>query len=169
LAAIGFTISDAVRLMMIRIAHDKKLPFEPIDHGVTRRERRRDTPDIATPQMREYATRRTHDHFGFSGYRAAMACLYARPEGASQAEVNQAAWELGGTQSGYFNMLRQAKDAWKHDVCFWDDPIRGRVYKLIFNPNHRAARAVDPPSNWKDLNAPKVPTGTRLSPYKPRV
>ena len=30
LAAIGLTVSDAVRLMLTRIAHDKKLPFEPL-------------------------------------------------------------------------------------------------------------------------------------------
>ncbi len=30
LAAIGLTVSDAVRLMLTRIAHDKKLPFDPL-------------------------------------------------------------------------------------------------------------------------------------------
>lgn len=30
LAAIGLTVSDAFRLMMIRIAADKALPFEPL-------------------------------------------------------------------------------------------------------------------------------------------
>jgi DNA-damage-inducible protein J len=30
LEAIGLTTSDAVRMMMIRIAREKKLPFEPI-------------------------------------------------------------------------------------------------------------------------------------------
>lgn len=30
LAAIGLTVSDAFRLMMIRIAKDKALPFEPL-------------------------------------------------------------------------------------------------------------------------------------------
>ena len=30
LAAIGLTVSDAFRLMMVRIAHDKALPFEPL-------------------------------------------------------------------------------------------------------------------------------------------
>jgi addiction module RelB/DinJ family antitoxin len=168
LAAMGLTTSDAVRFMMMRIAHDKKLPFEPIDYGVSRPESR-DIPDLVTTQMREHATCRTHDHFGFSGYRAAIACLYARPEGAAQAEVNQAAWQLGSNQSGFFNMLRQAKNTWKHEVCFWNDPTRGRVYKLIFNPNHNAPRAVDPPSNWRDMNVPTTPPGVKASSYKPRA
>jgi DNA-damage-inducible protein J len=30
LAAMGLTVSDAFRLMMIRIAHDKALPFQPL-------------------------------------------------------------------------------------------------------------------------------------------
>ena len=30
LAAIGLTVSDAFRLMMVRIAKDKALPFEPL-------------------------------------------------------------------------------------------------------------------------------------------
>jgi DNA-damage-inducible protein J len=30
LAAMGLTVSDAFRLMMIRIAHEKALPFEPL-------------------------------------------------------------------------------------------------------------------------------------------
>ena len=30
LAAIGLTVSDAFRLMMIRIAAEKRLPFEPL-------------------------------------------------------------------------------------------------------------------------------------------
>ena len=30
LATIGLTVSDAVRLMLIRVAHDKALPFEPL-------------------------------------------------------------------------------------------------------------------------------------------
>jgi DNA-damage-inducible protein J len=29
LAAIGLTVSDAVRLLLTRVAHDKALPFEP--------------------------------------------------------------------------------------------------------------------------------------------
>jgi DNA-damage-inducible protein J len=30
LAAMGLTVSDAFRLMMVRIAQDKALPFEPL-------------------------------------------------------------------------------------------------------------------------------------------
>ena len=30
LAAMGLTLSDAVRLMLTRVAHDKALPFEPL-------------------------------------------------------------------------------------------------------------------------------------------
>ncbi len=30
LSAIGLTVSDAFRLMMIRIAHEKALPFDPL-------------------------------------------------------------------------------------------------------------------------------------------
>lgn len=30
LATIGLTVSDAVRLMLIRIAHEKALPFDPL-------------------------------------------------------------------------------------------------------------------------------------------
>lgn len=29
LASVGLTVSDAFRLLMMRVAHDKKLPFEP--------------------------------------------------------------------------------------------------------------------------------------------
>lgn len=30
LATMGLTVSDAVRLMLTRVAHDKALPFEPL-------------------------------------------------------------------------------------------------------------------------------------------
>ena len=30
LAAMGLTVSDAVRLMLTRVAHDKALPFDPL-------------------------------------------------------------------------------------------------------------------------------------------
>src|SRR5262249_52882118 len=90
LAAIGLTMSDAFRLLLLRIARDKTLPFEPIfpkPKPIQKRER--DMSQIVTPQMQHHAAVRTHDHFGFSGYRAAIACLYARPEGASQVEANE--------------------------------------------------------------------------------
>lgn len=42
LASIGLTVSDAVRMMLTRVAHDKALPFEPL------------TPNAATVEaMRE--------------------------------------------------------------------------------------------------------------------
>jgi addiction module RelB/DinJ family antitoxin len=108
LAANGLTISDAFRLMMLRVAQDRVLPFErprpkPMQKG-------KHNTDKVTAQMRHHVAFGTHDHFGFWGYRAAVACLYARSEGATQLEVNEAASELGSRQSGYFNMLRQAKN-----------------------------------------------------------
>ena len=33
LAAMGLTVSDAFRIMLTRIAHDKALPFEPLVHN----------------------------------------------------------------------------------------------------------------------------------------
>ena len=30
LAAMGLTVSDAVRMMLTRVAHDKALPFDPL-------------------------------------------------------------------------------------------------------------------------------------------
>jgi addiction module RelB/DinJ family antitoxin len=167
LAANGLTVSDAFRLMMLRVAEDKVLPFErprpkPMQQG-------KPNTDKVTAQMRHHVAFGTHDHFGFSGYRAAIACLYARSEGAAQSEVNKAARELGSGQSGYFNMLRQAKNKWKHDVVVWDDPARGgKVYKLIFNPNHHAPSSVDAPPDWREMNVPKAPPGVRPTPYKPR-
>ena len=35
LAAMGLTVSDAVRLMLTRVAHDKALPFEPLIPNAT--------------------------------------------------------------------------------------------------------------------------------------
>lgn|SRR5262249_51667265 len=170
LAAQGYTLADAFRLMLLRTAHDKALPFKPIfPNPEPIRERQRDIAEIITPQMRHHAAVRTHDHFGFSGYRAAIARLFARPEGATQAEANEAARWLGSPQSGYFNMLRQAKNKWKHDVVVWNDPAReGKVYKLIFNPNHRAPYSIHPPPDWREMNVPKAPPGVRSIAYKPR-
>jgi hypothetical protein len=102
--------------------------------------------------MRHYvANREAYDHFGFRGYRAAMACLYARPEGASQAEVTEAAAELGSPQKGYYNMLHQAA-AWGHRVTVKEQPTRGKIYKLNYEPSHRGPGKVTPPSNWAQLN-----------------
>src|SRR5262245_59230423 len=133
LAAIGLTVSDAVRLMMSRIVQDKALPFEPpiLPDPQPIKKNEPDLSNLVTPAMRQHVAGRTHDHFGFSGYRAAIACLYARPEGASQDEVNEAAAGLGSTQKGYFNMLRQAQ-GWGHRVLTWDHATRGTVYKLVY-------------------------------------
>lgn len=35
LAAMGLTVSDAVRLLLTRVAHDKALPFEPLIPNAT--------------------------------------------------------------------------------------------------------------------------------------
>jgi len=35
LAAMGLTVSDAVRLMLTKVAHDKELPFEPLIPNAT--------------------------------------------------------------------------------------------------------------------------------------
>jgi hypothetical protein len=99
---------------------------------------------LVTPAMRQHVAGRTHDHFGFSGYRAAIARLYERPEGASQDEANEAAAALGSRQRGYFNMLRQAQ-RWGHGVLTWDDGARGTIYKLVYATSHSAPRAVAPP------------------------
>ena len=35
LAAMGLTVSDAVRLLLTKVAHDKALPFEPLTPNAT--------------------------------------------------------------------------------------------------------------------------------------
>jgi hypothetical protein len=119
---------------------------------------------IVTSLMRHHAETKSTDHFSFSGLRAAIACLYARPEGATQAEANRAAEELGSPQKGYFNMLRQAKN-WGHDVVVWDDQARGRVYKLIYNPRHSGPGDIDPPTTWTEMNVPRVPPSVQPIPW----
>jgi len=101
--------------------------------------------DASTPitnvMHRYWNDRSLNDVFGFSGGRACMACLYSRPGGASQDEVNSVAEALGSTQKGYINMLRQAL-RWGHKVVVWDDAVRGGlIYKLVFNPENTATRA----------------------------
>jgi DNA-damage-inducible protein J len=153
LAAIGLTVSDAVRLMLSRIAQEKALPFKPpvLPDPKPIQKKEFDMSKLVTPAMRQHVAGRTHNYFGFSGYRAAIGLLYARSEGASQDEVNEAAADLGSTQKGYFNMLRQAQ-GWGHRVLTWDDATRGTVYKLVYEPSHGARRAVTPPSNWAQMN-----------------
>lgn len=169
LAAKGLTLSEALRQMMMRIAHEKALPFElTVPNPKTIKERKRKMDDVVTPEMRHHAAVRTLNHLGFRGYRAAIAALYTRPEGATQAEVNQVARALGSPQKNYLNMLHQAIK-WGHKVIVWDDPVRGgKAYKLIYDPNHGGPGAVDPPRNWKELNVPQTPPGAKATPYNPR-
>jgi addiction module RelB/DinJ family antitoxin len=158
LEAIGVTVSDAVRLMILRVAQDKALPFKPpiLPDPKPIQKKEFDMSKLLTPAMRQHVAGRTHDHFGFSGYRAAIACLYARPEGASQDEVNEAAAALGSPQKGFFNMLRQGQK-WGHRVLTWDDTTRGKVYKLVYETSNGAPRSVAPPSNCAQMN--KTPYG----------
>ncbi len=118
------------------------------------------TKDTERSVLRHWDDRKTRDVFGFSGRRAAIACLYARPEGASEREVNLVAAAMGSTQKGYFNMLRQAK-RWRHQVKCWDDSARGgRVYKLIYNENHAAPNAATVPDDIGYLTKIKAPQAT---------
>jgi DNA-damage-inducible protein J len=167
LAAIGLTVSDAVRFMISRIAQDKALPFKPpiLPNPKPIQKKEFDMSKLITPAMRQHVAGRTHDHFGFSGYRAAIGCLYARPEGASQDEVNEAAAELGSTQKGYYNMLHQAV-AWGHTVTRKDHATRGTVYKLYYEPSHTGPRKVTPPPNWAQS---QTPGETPLPPRRRRV
>jgi hypothetical protein len=80
--------------------------------------------------------------------------------------VNEAAAALGSPQKDYRNMLDQALQ-WGHDVIVWDHPARGgRVYKLIYDPNHTGPGSVDPPADWRDNNVPKVPASATSRPYR---
>lgn len=55
LAAMGLTVSDAFRLLLTRVAHDKALPFEPLTPNATTIQAMKDaragkvtkTPDLA--------------------------------------------------------------------------------------------------------------------------
>ena len=167
LAAMGLTVSGAFRLMMTRIVQDKALPFEMMpSNSKPTQKGKRDMENVITAQMRNHAELRTYDHFGFSGRRAASACLYARPEGATQAEVTQASAALGSPGQKYLNMLREEAIRWGHDVVVWSDPARGgKVYKLIYNPNHSAKESIDPPADWKRMNVPNAPRGVSPIPF----
>jgi DNA-damage-inducible protein J len=168
LAVKGITLSVAFRQMMVRIAREKALPFElTFPNPKPIKEKRRKAENVVTPEMRHHAAVSSLSHFGFRGYRAAIAVLYARPEGATQVEVNQAARALGSPQKKYLNMLHQAIE-WGHSVFVWDDPVRGgKAYKLVYDPNHSGPGAVDPPANWREMNVPKTPPGVMAKPYKP--
>lgn len=111
-----------------------------------------------TPTMRRHWNDRSLvDHFGFSGRRACMACLYARPEGATQSEVNEVASTMGSTQRDYRNMLRMALQ-WGHQVFVWHEETRGgKVYKLIYNPNYKALRSGPEPADYVETNKISAP------------
>jgi len=63
LATMGLTVSDAVRMMLTRVAHDKALPFEPL------------TPNAATIAAMQEA--RTAKLEAFDSVEALMADLDA--------------------------------------------------------------------------------------------
>jgi DNA-damage-inducible protein J len=169
LAAKGFTVSEALRQMMLHVVREKALPFELIvRHCKPVRQRRSNMGTVVTPEMRHHSAARTLNYFGFRGNRAAISLLYARPEGASQVEVNKAGRALGSPQENYLNMLHQAIK-WGHKVFVWDDPARGgTVYKLSYNPSHSGPGAVEPPDNWREMNALKIPPGVTPTTYRPR-
>ncbi len=163
LAAKGLTISEALRQMMMHVVRNGSLPFELITQHQNPRIRIMD--HMITPQMRNHSTVKTINYFGFRGNRAAISLLYARVEGASQVEVNDAGRALGSPTKNYLNMLHQAIE-WGHEVFVWDDADRGgKVYKLLYNPKHGAPRAVDPPANWRTMN--EMPRGVSPTPYHP--
>lgn len=63
LATMGLTVSDAVRLLLTRVAHDKELPFEPL------------RPNAETIAAMEEA--RAGNVKSFDSIEALMADLYA--------------------------------------------------------------------------------------------
>jgi addiction module RelB/DinJ family antitoxin len=151
----GVTLSEAVRQLMLHIARDGKLPFEFI----------LPQNNLVTPEMRYYAATRSRNYFGFSGTRAAISMLYARS--ASSREVNEAARALGSSQEYYLNMLAQAIE-WGHEVWTWNDPARdGKVYQLVFNPDHVGPSGVAPPNNWREMSVLKAPPGVTPTRYQP--
>ncbi len=109
------------------------------------------------------------DYFGFKegSHRSMIAPLYARRIGATQEEVNERSKELPSPQEDYYRMLGQARK-WGHEVVCWDDPQRGRVFKLIYNPNHSGPSGDAPPSNWREMNRPAPPPGVIPRPWEGR-
>ena len=117
-----------------------------------------------TPSMRQFWNDlKARDHFGFSGNRACMACLFSRNEGASQSEVDDVSAGLGSSQKNYHNMLRTAQK-WGHRVFVWHDDERGgKVYKLQYNSENIATRAIHPPDNWEAGNKIDAPISAIVS------
>jgi addiction module RelB/DinJ family antitoxin len=66
LAAIGLRVSDAVRLMMVRIVQDKALPFKPpiLAKPKPIQKKEFDMSRLVMPAMRQHVAGRTHDPFG---------------------------------------------------------------------------------------------------------
>jgi DNA-damage-inducible protein J len=168
LATKGLSISEVLRQLMLHIIREKELPFELIiPEAAPVKQRKRKMDSIVTEEMRHYSGTKSLNYFGFRGNRAAISLLYARSEGASQAEVNEVGRALGSPQENYLNMLHQALK-WRHEVSVWDDPPRGgKVYKLFYNPNHNGPGEVAPPDNWKEMNKPKIPPGVTPISYQP--
>ena len=105
-------------------------------------------------------------YFGFSGIRAAVGPLFARSVGATQKEVNEFVRTQNLTeQVGFYNMLDSA-NRWGHTVVSWDDPKRGKVFKLIYNPDHFATKATEPPENWGDINMCKIHYESKISKWR---
>jgi hypothetical protein len=100
------------------------------------------------------------DYLGFSdnSQRSRLAPFYHRRIGATQDEIDTEARRLGIHWRGKYNMLDKA-DEWGHEVWTWDDPRRGRVFKLVYNPNHSGPPGGPRPANWEDMNILDVPSG----------
>ncbi|MCP3955561.1 MAG: hypothetical protein GY697_25580 [Desulfobacterales bacterium] len=102
-------------------------------------------------------------YFGFSGIRSIVAPLFARPEGATMEEVKDFTRKNGiTTQVGFYRLLNKAND-WRHKTVCWDDPERGKVFKLIYSEDHIATRATTPPKNLDELNVCNNPPGAEIS------
>ena len=70
LAAIGLTVSDAFRLMMMRIAKDKALPFEPLTPNANRpKPMERDGAGQGVPSLAliQHEQMRQHSFFATTG------------------------------------------------------------------------------------------------------
>jgi DNA-damage-inducible protein J len=70
LTAMGLTLSDAVRLMLTRVAQDKKLPFEPLPNDATLRATRA-AKALSSLEKATYlkAIEQTDAIFAFEGFR----------------------------------------------------------------------------------------------------
>jgi hypothetical protein len=120
------------------------------------------SPAHVTSEMRHFAETGATDHIisGFPVFvQPSRIYMRGRKETRKLRSIEPPqSW--GSSQKGYFNMLRQA-GKWGHVAVVWDDPARGRVYKLIFNPNHNAPRAADPPADWMRTNAAATLVGVK--------